>query len=88
MPSGSKSVPLRDGQAAGHRGCLGADGRTTRKGMPKLLDLPLLTAELDKQDLRRRWWRFAIQQIALAPPAWSQRKRGLGGRCAPPPALV
>jgi hypothetical protein len=61
---------------------LAEDGRTTRTGMPKPLDLALFVSEFE-QEVRGAFPPVAIQRTALAPLA---RKRGLGARYAPRPA--
>jgi mannose-6-phosphate isomerase-like protein (cupin superfamily) len=66
---------------------LAEDGRTTRKGMPKPLDLALLVNEFE-QEVQGPFLPVAIQRIALAPLAWLARKRDLGARYAPRPAYA
>jgi hypothetical protein len=61
---------------------LAEDGRTTRKGMPKPLDLALFVSEFE-QEVQGAFPPVAIQRIALGPLAWLGRRRGLGARYAP-----
>ena len=63
------------------------EGRTTRKGMPKPLDLALLVSEFEPE-VHRAFPPVAIQRTALAPLAWLARKRGLAARYAPRPAYA
>lgn len=48
---------------------LAEDGRTTRTGMPKPLDLALFVPEFE-QEVQGPFPPVAIQRIALAPLAW------------------
>jgi hypothetical protein len=66
---------------------LAEDGRTTRRGLPKPLDLALFVSEFE-QEVRGAFPPVAIQRIALAPLAWFARKRGHGARYAPRPACT
>jgi quercetin dioxygenase-like cupin family protein len=54
---------------------LAEQGRTTRGGMPKPLDLALFTREFD-QEVRAAFPPRWIQRAALAPLAWLARRRG------------
>lgn len=64
---------------------LAKDGRTTRTGMPKPLDLALFVNEFE-QEVHGPFPPAAIQRIALAPLAWLARTPGLGTRYTPRPA--
>jgi hypothetical protein len=66
---------------------LAEDGHTTRKGMPKLLDLALFVRQFE-QEVQGPVPPIAIQRIAIAPLAWIARKRGRGARYAPRPAYA
>jgi mannose-6-phosphate isomerase-like protein (cupin superfamily) len=66
---------------------LAAEGRTTRKGMPKPLDLALFVREFE-QEVRGAFPPAVIQRLSLAPLAWIARKRGLAARYAPRPAFA
>jgi hypothetical protein len=57
-------------------------GRTTKKGMPKPLDLALFVREFEHevQDAFPPVW---IQRATLAPLAWMARRRGHAERYAP-----
>lgn len=66
---------------------LAEDGCTTRKGVPKPLDLALFVREFE-QEVRGPFPPVAIQRIALAPLAWLARKRGRGARYTARPAYA
>jgi quercetin dioxygenase-like cupin family protein len=66
---------------------LGKEGRTTRKGMPKPLDLALFVREFE-QEVQGAFPPAWVQRLALAPVAWLARKRGLGTRYEPRPAMA
>ena len=66
---------------------LANEGRTTRKGMPKPLDLALFVREFSAEvqgPFPPAW----MQRAALAPVAWVARKRGLAKRYQPKPAYA
>jgi quercetin dioxygenase-like cupin family protein len=64
---------------------LARDGRTTRKGLPKPLDLALFTREFE-QEVQGAFLPAWAQRVTLAPLAWLARKLGHGKRYAPQPA--
>ena len=66
---------------------LAKDGRTTRNGMPKPLDLALFVSEFE-HEVQGAFPPVALQRIALAPLARLARMRGLGARYAPRPAYA
>jgi len=66
---------------------LAEEGRTTRKGLPKPLDLALFVREFE-QEVRAAFPPAWVQRVTLAPLAWMARKRGYGRRYAPRPALA
>jgi quercetin dioxygenase-like cupin family protein len=66
---------------------LARDGRTTRKGLPKPLDLALFTREFE-QEVQAAFLPAWVQRVTLAPLAWLARKLGYGKRYAPQPALA
>jgi quercetin dioxygenase-like cupin family protein len=66
---------------------LAEDGRTTRKGLPKPLDLALFVREFD-QEVRGAFPPRWAQRLALAPLAWLARRRGYQARYAPEPAIA
>ncbi len=61
---------------------LAQDGRVTRKGMPKPLDLALFVSEF-KQEVRGPGSPGWLQRASLAPLAFIARRRGRGERYAP-----
>jgi len=66
---------------------LAEEGRTTRKGMPKPLDLALFVSEFS-QEVQGAFPPVWVQRLSLAPVAWLARKRGHGDRYAPRPAIA
>jgi mannose-6-phosphate isomerase-like protein (cupin superfamily) len=66
---------------------LAKEGRTTRKGLPKPLDLALFVREFE-QEVRGPFLPAWIQRAALAPLAWLARMGGRGGRYRPEPATA
>jgi mannose-6-phosphate isomerase-like protein (cupin superfamily) len=66
---------------------LAEEGRTTRKGMPKPLDLALFVGEF-KREVRGAFPPAWVQRASLAPLAWVARKRGYAARYAPRPAIA
>jgi quercetin dioxygenase-like cupin family protein len=63
---------------------LAAEGRTTRRGLPKPLDLALFAHEFRHEvcgAFRPVW----LQRVMLAPLVWLARRRGLAKRYAPAP---
>jgi mannose-6-phosphate isomerase-like protein (cupin superfamily) len=61
---------------------LAEEGRTSRKGMPKPLDLALFVREFE-QEVQGAFPPVWIQRAALAPLAWIARRRGHALRYAP-----
>jgi mannose-6-phosphate isomerase-like protein (cupin superfamily) len=66
---------------------LAEEGRTTRKGLPKPLDLALFVREFD-QEVRGAFPPAWAQRLALAPLAWLARRRGYDTRYVPEPAIA
>jgi quercetin dioxygenase-like cupin family protein len=66
---------------------LAKDGRTTRKGLPKPLDLALFVREFDRE-VRGAFPPVWVQRLTLAPLAWLARRRGYQKRYAPEPAIA
>jgi quercetin dioxygenase-like cupin family protein len=66
---------------------LAQEGRTTREGLPKPLDLALFVREFE-QEVRAPFPPAWVQRVTLAPLAWVARKRGYPRRYAPRPALA
>jgi quercetin dioxygenase-like cupin family protein len=64
---------------------LAQEGRTTRRGLPKPLDLALFVNEF-ADEVRGAFPPAWIQGAALAPLAWVARRRGYAARYAPGPA--
>lgn len=64
---------------------LADEGRTTRKGMPRPLDLALFVSEF-RDEVRGAFPPAWIQRATLAPLAWIARRRGYAARYAPAPA--
>jgi hypothetical protein len=64
---------------------LAVEGRTTRKGMPKPLDLALFVNEY-RHEVRGPFPPAWMQRVAIAPLAWIARRRGYAARYAPAPA--
>jgi quercetin dioxygenase-like cupin family protein len=63
---------------------LAEEGRTTRNGMPKPLDLALFVREF-AQEVQGAFPPVWIQRATLAPLAWVARRRGHAERYAPAP---
>ena len=66
---------------------LAEEGRTTRKGLPKPLDLALFMREFE-QEVQAPFPPVWVQRVALAPLALRARKRGYSARYAPKPAIA
>jgi hypothetical protein len=66
---------------------LAEDGRTTKKGMPKPLDLALFVREY-KDEVKAPFPPRFIQQAAMAPLAFVARRRARGRRYDRPGTLV
>jgi len=66
---------------------LAQEGRTTRKGMPKPLDLALFVREFELE-VRGAFPPAWAQRLALAPLAWLARRRGYDSRYVPEPAIA
>jgi quercetin dioxygenase-like cupin family protein len=66
---------------------LAEEGRTTRKGLPKPLDLALFVREFE-QEVQAAFPPAWVQRATLAPLEWVARKRGYERRYAPRPALA
>jgi len=66
---------------------LAEDGRTTRKGLPKPLDLALFVREFE-HEVQGAFPPAWVQRATLAPLAWLARKLGYGARYAPRPAIA
>jgi mannose-6-phosphate isomerase-like protein (cupin superfamily) len=66
---------------------LAEEGRTTRKGLPKPLDLALFVREFDAE-VRGAFPPVWVQRLVLAPLAWIARRRGYQARYAPRPAIA
>jgi mannose-6-phosphate isomerase-like protein (cupin superfamily) len=66
---------------------LAEEGRTTRKGLPKPLDLALFVREFENE-VQGAFPPVWVQRATLAPLAWLARKLGRGARYAPRPALA
>lgn len=64
---------------------LAAEGRTTRKGLPRPLDLALFVNEY-RDEVRGPFPPAWVQRAALAPLAWLARRRGYAARYVPAPA--
>jgi quercetin dioxygenase-like cupin family protein len=61
---------------------LARDGRTTRNGMPKPLDLALFVREFERE-VRGPFVPLWIQRATLAPLRWLARRRGHAARYEP-----
>jgi mannose-6-phosphate isomerase-like protein (cupin superfamily) len=61
---------------------LAEEGRTTKKGMPKPLDLVLFVSEF-RREVRGPGSPGWVQRASLAPLAWFARRRGHAERYAP-----
>jgi quercetin dioxygenase-like cupin family protein len=66
---------------------LAEEGRTTRKGLPKPLDLALFVREFE-QEVQGAFPPVWVQRLTLAPLAWLASKRGYGARYLPKPAIA
>jgi len=66
---------------------LAKDGRTTRKGLPKPLDLALFVREFDRE-VQGAFPPVWVQRLTLAPLAWLARRRGYHARYATEPAIA
>jgi mannose-6-phosphate isomerase-like protein (cupin superfamily) len=66
---------------------LAEEGRTTRKGLPKPLDLALFVREFE-QEVQGAFPPAWVQRLTLAPLAWLAKRRGHGARYAPEPAIA
>ena len=64
---------------------LAREGRTTRRGLPKPLDLALFVNEY-RSEVRGPFPPAWVQRAALAPLGWLARRRGYAARYAPAPA--
>jgi quercetin dioxygenase-like cupin family protein len=64
---------------------LAREGRTTKKGLPKPLELALFVNEF-RDEVRGAFPPAWIQRATLAPLAWIARRRGRAARYAPAPA--
>jgi hypothetical protein len=66
---------------------LAKEGRTTRNGLPKPLDLALFVREFE-QEVQGAFPPVWVQRLTLAPLAWLARRRGYAARYAPEPAIA
>ena len=66
---------------------LAEEGHTTRKGLPKPLDLALFVHEFE-QEVQGPFLPGWVQRAAFAPLAWLARKRGHGAHYRPEPATA
>ena len=66
---------------------LAEEGRTTRKGLPKPLDLALFVREFERE-VQGAFPPVWVQRLTLAPLAWLARRRSQGGRYLPKPAYA
>jgi quercetin dioxygenase-like cupin family protein len=66
---------------------LAKDGRTTRRGLPKPLDLALFVREFERE-VQGAFPPVWVQRLALAPLAWLARRRGYDARYVPEPAIA
>jgi mannose-6-phosphate isomerase-like protein (cupin superfamily) len=66
---------------------LAEEGRTTRKGLPKPLDLALFVREFD-QEVQGAFPPVWVQRATLAPLAWMAKMRGNGAGRLPKPAIA
>jgi quercetin dioxygenase-like cupin family protein len=64
---------------------LASEGRTTRRGLPRPLDLALFVGQY-RDEVRGAFPPAWLQRAALAPLAWLARRRGHAARYAPAPA--
>jgi quercetin dioxygenase-like cupin family protein len=66
---------------------LAREGRTTRRGLPKPLDLALFVREFE-DEVQGAFPPMWVQRATLAPLAWLARKLGRGARYEPRPAFA
>jgi quercetin dioxygenase-like cupin family protein len=66
---------------------LAEEGRTTRKGLPKPLDLAIFVREFE-QEVRGAFPPLWVQRATLAPLALLARRRGYAARYEPDPAIA
>jgi mannose-6-phosphate isomerase-like protein (cupin superfamily) len=66
---------------------LAEEGRTTRNGLPKPLDLALFVREFE-QEVQGAFPPVWVQRLTLAPLAWLAKRRGHGARYGPEPAIA
>ena len=66
---------------------LAKEGRTTRTGLPKPLDLALFVREYERE-VQGAFPPVWIQRLALAPLAWLAKRLGYCARYAPRPATA
>jgi quercetin dioxygenase-like cupin family protein len=66
---------------------LAEEGRTTKKGMPKPLELALFTKEF-KREVQGAFPPAFVQHASLAPLRWIANKRGRGERYAGAPKVA
>jgi hypothetical protein len=66
---------------------LAREGRTTRNGLPKPLDLALFVREFENE-VQAAFPPVWVQRATLAPFAWLARRLGRGARYAPRPAMA
>jgi quercetin dioxygenase-like cupin family protein len=66
---------------------LAREGRTTRRGLPKPLDLALFVREFE-DEVQGAFPPMWVQRATLAPLAWLARKLGPGARYEPHPAFA
>jgi quercetin dioxygenase-like cupin family protein len=66
---------------------LAEEGRTTRRGLPKPLDLALFVREFERE-VQGAFPPVRMQRLTLAPLAWLARRRGYEKRYAPEPAIA
>ena len=66
---------------------LAEEGRTTRNGMPKPLDLALFVDEF-KDEVQGAFPPVWVQRATLAPLAWAARRRGHDALYGPDPAVA
>jgi mannose-6-phosphate isomerase-like protein (cupin superfamily) len=66
---------------------LAEEGRTTRKGLPKPLDLALFVREFENE-VQGAFPPVWVQRATLAPLRWLARRLGRGARYAPRPAIA
>jgi quercetin dioxygenase-like cupin family protein len=66
---------------------LAEEGRATRKGIPKPLDLALFTREFE-QEVQAAFPPVTVQRLALAPLAWLAKRRGYATRYTTEPTAT